>query len=173
MFKTGLQFSQITEKLDYTTEEELISVLIDPTTGEIINYSVFTPRNRITWNRYKHLDVPLLLGYQMGEGPWRLNVNGGVYINIESWQRGEILSPYTEELVNFTTAQPDAVEVFRRNVGLSAYASFAGTYQFADKMQLVIEPYYRHFLNAHTIESYGLDQRYRTFGVLTGVRFTL
>lgn len=170
--KSGLQFSQITERLSFTNNEELTSILINAV-GDTISNNVLVPRNRISWNRYKHIDIPVLVGYEMGDGPWRLSFSGGVYINIDSWQRGQFISPDSLGLVNFTTAQPDALEVFRRNVGLSVYASVGASYQFADKMQFLIEPHYRHFLRSHTIEEYGLEQRYKTFGIFAGVRFTL
>jgi len=171
MLRSGLQFSQITEKMDYTNDVEYTATITTAT--DTFSAPGLVPRYRVSWNRYKHIDIPLLVGYEMGDGPWRFNINGGVYVNIESWQRGQFMAPDSLDLVNFTTAQPNAYEAFRRNVGLSAYGSIAATYQFADKMHLVIEPHYRHFLKSHTIEDYGLDQRYKTFGVFAGVRFTL
>lgn len=171
MLRTGLQFSQITERLDFTNEQEASVIVISG--NDTIVQSSLVPRNRITWNRYKHIDIPLILGYEMGDGPWRFNVNGGVYVNVESWQRGQFMSPDSLDLVNFTTAEPGSYEAFRRNVGLSLYGSVGASYQFADKMQLLIEPHYRHFLKSHTIEEYALDQRYKSLGIFVGVRFTL
>jgi len=148
----GLEFSQITEKLDYVNDDVQTITVVFPV-DTIFNGTNMT----IVFDTTVHI----------------LGVNGGVFVNIDSWQRGQFLQPDTTDIVTFETGTPGAYDAFKTNVGLSLALSVSGTYEFADGMSLVIEPKYRHFLKPHTIESYELEQRYRTFGVYAGIRFRL
>lgn len=182
--RSGLLFSQITEKNDFKNQLDQTELYLVPTDTlylpgqtvylfDTLYVGITGQRERIVWNRYKHIDIPLILGYEWGKSNIKFNVNGGVYVNIDSWQRGQYADPVLNDLLEFTTGNAQAQEVYKRNVGLSLFGSVSANYCLNEKYQIILEPQFRHFLKSHSLDSYGLDQSYTTIGFFTGIRIKL
>ena len=181
MIKSGLQYSQINEKFSLRTENErrLITVVTirtiirspgdtlvvsDTSMVEQIGYRVKT-----THNKYRSLDVPLILGYEWGNEKWKGSINAGVILNIRSWQQGEMLdTSYTAVSFSKSSAQ-----TFKQNIGLGLYAGFSIIKPVADRIEIFAEPYFRYNISNMTQSKSLFNQRFHSAGINLGIRYKL
>ncbi|MFK7810686.1 MAG: hypothetical protein AB8F74_22955, partial [Saprospiraceae bacterium] len=124
-----------------------------------------------TTNKYRSVDVPLILGYEVSMKNFGLSINSGVFFNLSSSQEGTFLSPDFEP-IDFGENIVDGGEpAFHNSVNLSLYGSLAMYYIIDDHWQIMLEPQVRYFMDPITRSSYDLEQRYMTAGLITGLRY--
>ncbi|MEM8909712.1 MAG: hypothetical protein AAGD05_17825, partial [Bacteroidota bacterium] len=182
--RSGLVYSQITEVFEFADEDAIsvtttIEYTIDPINGDTISRNEVTtvqPGQRVktTYNKYRMLDIPIILGYEWYFKKFSLDVNAGAYFNMLFRQKGDILAPGTEpEPVSISSKNSNAYPAFRDRLGVSLYGSIGFNYNLNQDVQLLLEPNFRYQLKSITIEDYQLDQKYLNVGLLVGVRFRL
>ncbi len=182
MIKSGVQFSQINEKFSYKTENErrLTTVITirtiirspgdtvlirDTSTVEQIGYRVKT-----TYNRYRSIDIPVVIGYEWGNEKLRASVNAGVILNVHSWQRGEMLDTSLSTVsFNKTTGG----QVFKQNIGLGVYAGFSVFKKVGSNMEIFGEPYIRYNISNMTNDKNPFTQKFNVAGLNLGIRYKL
>ena len=162
--RTGLVYANVGELFKYVNVDA-----IEPTTGEVSLLEITKT------NRFQTFDVPVILGYEMDFKNFVLHVNTGAYINLLFEKKGFILSPdlnpvsldsrYAEEFGSYSP--------FRNHVGASLFGSIGINYKLSSHVQLIIEPHFKSNLRSITIDSYSLNQKYLTTGLITGLRFKL
>ncbi|MBK7124271.1 MAG: hypothetical protein IPH68_16755 [Chitinophagaceae bacterium] len=88
----GVNFSQINEKFTFN-EGNIIQVtyIINSNGDTIGSYSTTGTRYKTTINRYRSIDIPLVVGYELGNSRLRANINASAIINVYSWQNGDVL----------------------------------------------------------------------------------
>lgn len=170
--RTGLTYSQITEKFNFRQEhvEGTVEITIKDSAGNIIGTQIDTligTRIKTTYNRYHFIDVPVLLGYEIHGEKININLNAGAYFNVAFSQKGDILDP---DLIP-TKLSESGHPVFRDKVGVSIYGSVSLNYNLTDRIQILMEPHVRHYLNPITAENYPIEQKYTVFGVYAGMRY--
>jgi hypothetical protein len=181
LLKAGLQYSQINEKFTYRTENErrLTTVITirtvvrspgdtvmvrDTSTIEQIGYRVKT-----TYNRYRSIDVPLILAYEWGNDNFRAAVSGGVILNLYSWAKGESLdTSYVPVPFDKNSAQ-----TFKQNIGMGVYASLSLIKRISDKAELFAEPYARYNISNMTSNKSLYTQRFEVAGLNLGIRYKI
>lgn len=168
--RTGLVYNQTIERLQIDEEDSTIE------TFTVINGSTDTTRvvqtgRRIkkTYNRYRSFDIPLLLGYEVDSRNFIFNLNAGVYFNVLAKQKGEILSQANEPMF-INSNNPQRIQAFSKDLGISVYGSFGFNYKMRNGFQLLIEPNLRYQLKPITLEAYPLEQQYIHMGLLVGLR---
>ena len=173
-FKTGINFSQINEKFSYTAAHVVQNrFIVNSFTGDTTgNYAVTGTQYKSVYNHYRTVDVPLLVGYEMGNGKLHTNVNAGAIINCYSWQKGEILDA-NDKPVNITTGSTNSVYEFRNNIGIGFMAEVSFYYKLNGRFHLLAEPYYRYNITPVSKDNITLKQRYNTLGLRVGLRFDL
>ncbi|MEM9820657.1 MAG: hypothetical protein AAF985_06275 [Bacteroidota bacterium] len=184
--RSGLVYSQITEVFDYKNENEVrifvsVEYEIDPFSGDTLSSREVITREegtrlKTTYNKYRMLDIPLILGYEWYFKRFSLDVNAGVYFNVLFKQKGDILSPDTYPNlapVSISSDNPNAQPVFLDKLGVSVYGSLGLNYNLNQDLQLLIEPNFRYQVKSITLDDYILDQRYVIPGLLVGVRFRI
>jgi len=164
--RTGIVYTQINDILKTTHKEILIQL---NTAGDTLSYTEGTRDVNIR-NRYKMVDIPVLIGYEVPMKKFTLNVNGGVYVNIKSKQSGAFFSPLEDKVVYFTEGHPDNYDIFRNNVGLSMFFSLGFNFDLGEKTQLIVEPHTRFYPKSFTVKNYILNQKYLSTGVMIGLR---
>ncbi len=172
--KTGINFSQINEKFTYV-QDNLVQVtyIIDPQTGDTTgSYTITGSRKKVTNNRYRSLDIPLLLGYEFGNGKLHVNINAGAMVNIYSWQRGDVLDS-TYKPVNITTGKSASDYQFRSNIGVALSGGVAFYYKLNDYLHVMAEPYFRYNLRPMSKETLTLKQKYNALGMHVGLRLDI
>ncbi len=174
--RTGLQYNQFNEQFNYSeNREERITItnVYGPNgdfirTDTIVEKSVHHLRSN---NRYRTLDVPLLLGYELRRNKWTIAFNGGALINVLFSARGQFLAPDDRRPVSFSS-QPrdDSYQAYKTNIGLGWYASIGLHYQLRSDLQLLVEPHLRFTSQSITRHDYPLEQRYLSSGLSIGLR---
>ncbi len=173
--RSGLNYSAINEQLNFKIREEeklTITTKYD-VDGSIIGADTsiqVVGTYRIVNNRYTELDIPLLIGYEYVGDKISFSFNGGTFINMLSAQKGEFVSPNSEEPVSFSSSDPNSYRAFKNRVGLGFYGSMGIYLQVKDNFQVLLEPYAKWRPGSYTVDGYVLDQRFLTTGLFVGVR---
>lgn len=170
-FRTGVNFSQINEKFTYVQGNIVQLTYILNDAGDTIgSFSSTATRYKTTHNRYKTIDIPLLLGYEWGDGRLHANINAGLIVNVYSWQKGDVLD-VNYKPVSITTGESSSPYQFKSNIGLGFTGAASIYYKLTDRWQLLAEPYFRYNLSSVTKSDITLKQKFTTIGLRLGLRF--
>lgn len=174
----GLNYTQLNERFEYLneSEERIIITNVYGPDGGITGTDTLVEtgtRHKVTHNRYRLVDIPLIIGYERRFKKVGVSLNGGAYLNLLFRQKGDFLSPQDQQPVNFSSQNPNAFPAFRDRLGVSWYGSVGLTYDLAAGLQLLVEPHFRVNPRSFTHTDYPLTQRYVTTGMFVGVRKTL
>jgi hypothetical protein len=171
--RTGINYSQINEKFSVVLGNIVQVVYIINANGDTTgSYSTTGTRYKTNINRYKTIDVPLVFGYEMGNGRLHTNINAGVIINAYSWQKGEVLDNANKP-VSITTGKSNSPYQFKTNIGLGFIAGVSVYYKLNERLHLLAEPYFRYNLSPMSKENLTLKQKYNTAGLRIGLRLDL
>ncbi len=183
--RTGINYSQINEKFNFEKGGIIQYVYtIDQATGDTIgSYSITGTRYKTTFNRYRTIDVPLQIGYEMGNGRLHANLSAGAMINLYSWQRGDVLDTSLAP-VNITSGKSSSPYGFKTNIGVGFIAGASFYYKLStntdaenakliDRMHLLFEPYFRYSFRPMSKENFTLTQKYSTAGFRLGIRIDI
>ena len=148
----GLTYTEIRNRLEYER--------IAPSGPELVRGS----------NRFRMLDVPLLLTYRLPGRKLRLALNAGPTINIVTGVGGKYLDPAR-------TAPADLARdgEYRSSVGVGLTSSLTATYLIGRgrNTQLLLEPFFTAYPGSFTRAGARLSERYWLAGLQLGVRRAL
>jgi len=171
MLKTGLNYSLLTEKFDFIQGNIINIIYVTDAAGDTIgSYQSTSARHKITYNKYRTVDVPLLAGYEMQKGRWNFSFSGGLVINLYSWNRGEVLDRSLQPVTINSGETPNPYQL-KTNIGMGLQAGAGVYYGVGQKMKLFAEPYFRYNLSSMTQSEIILKQRFHTAGIRMGLRF--
>ncbi len=171
--RTGINYSQINEKFTFVQGNIVTVTYIINANGDTTGSYVTTgTRYKTTHNKYRSVDVPLLVGYEMGNGRLHANVNAGVVVNVYSWQKGEVLDTAYQP-VNITTGKGNSPYQFKTNAGLGFMGGVSVYYKLNDNVHLMAEPYFRYNFKQMNKDNLTLKQKYNTVGLRVGLRVDL
>ncbi|MBK7869845.1 MAG: hypothetical protein IPJ74_03715 [Saprospiraceae bacterium] len=174
--RTGVNYSEINERFEHTIENEVRTIItnIYGQNGEIIGTDTTIETNSrqvVANNRYRTLDIPLLLGYEVSSKNLTLTLNGGAYVNVMFKPNGEFISPEDNRPISFSNDNnAEAYPAFRENLGIGWYGSLGVQYRISPRMQLLVEPHVKAYPRSFTREDFMIDQKYLTAGVFVGIR---
>lgn len=169
----GVNFSQINEKFTFNQGNIIQVTYITNANGDTVgSYITKGSRYKTTNNRYRTIDIPIMIGYELGNGKLHLNINAGPVINIYSWQKGDVLDA-SGNPVNITTGKNSSPYQFKTNAGVGFIGAVSVYYKLNDKVHIMAEPYFRYNLSSMNKESITLKQKYHTAGLRLGMRFDL
>ncbi len=168
--RTGIVYNRTLERFNLEKEGDtrIVQIVQAGTMDTITTIETGTTILR-SYNRYHSIDIPLLLGYEIDLGKFNFSINSGVYFNIFARQKGKILSQ-SDEPEFITSNNPQRINAFEKDLGISIYGSVGLTYQIRSNLQLLVEPNLRYQLKPITLETYPLEQQYINVGLLLGVR---
>lgn len=174
-FRIGATYSQINERFRYLNESEIRTIITDiyDQNGNIIGTDtslVLGTRYKVSQNKYRMLDVPVIFGYQFNRKSVRVSVNAGMLVNLIFRQKGDLLSPVDLKPVSIDSGTLDAYPAFKQQAGLGWYGSLGLEYKLGSDLYLMVEPYVKSFPRSLTIDQYGVQQKYLHAGVFVGVR---
>lgn len=169
----GLNFSQVNEKFSYLQANVVQVVYVINTNGDTTDtYYVRSSRYKTSSNRYRTIDIPLTVGYEMGNGKFHANINTGVVINVYSWQDGETLDNNFMP-VSITTGKENNPYQYKTNVGLGFIGAASLYYKLNSRLHLMAEPYFRYNFSAMNKEAITLQEKFTTIGLRLGIRVDL
>ena len=182
--RTGLNYSQVNEKFSYVNPNELkfITVITRRVVvrsagdtlyfNDTLQYQQTGTHVKTTYNHYRNVDIPLVMGYEVGNGKIHANINAGVIINLYSWYKGDVLDT-SYQPISITTGKGSPIYQYKTNIGVGFLGSVSLYYKITDKMHIVLEPYIRYNLSPMSKENLNLQQKDHTIGLRTGLRFDL
>lgn len=169
----GLNYSQINEKFTYVQGNVINIIYIINANGDTTgSYTTTGTRYKTTHNKYRSVDVPLLIGYEMGNGRLHTNINAGPVINIYSWQKGEVLGTDGKP-VSITTGKSSPAYGFKTNAGIGFMGAVSFYYKLNDRYHILAEPYFRYNFSQMNNEAQTFRQKYNTLGLRLGIRMDI
>lgn len=170
-FRTGFNYSQINERFRYVNSNTVqMNYEIDPYSGDTLAVTRVTgTRYKTTYNRFRSLDIPLLLGYEMGTGRLHVNLNAGLLVNIYNWQKGDVLDT-SYHPVSITTGKGNAQYMYKTNAGLGFTGGASVYYRLTDRYHLLAEPYFRYHFAPISNSALSLQEKFTTLGIRLGLR---
>lgn len=171
--RAGINYSQLTEKFTYSQGNIIQIVYIINNNGDTIgSYNTTGKRYKTTFNQYRSLDIPIAIGYELGNSRWHANINAGVAVNIYSWQKGEVLDTAYQPVL-ITTGKNSSPYQFKTNAGIGFIGGVSVYYKLNDKLHFMAEPYFRYNLSPFTKHEITLKQKNHILGLRLGIRFDL
>lgn len=171
--RTGATFSQINEKFSFNQGNVVqITYIINNNGDTIGSYTTTGTRYKTTINRYRSVDIPLVIGYEVGNGKLHANINAGAVVNIYSWQKGDVLDP-SGNPVSITTGKGSSPYQFKTNAGVGFIGAVSVYYKLNNRLHLMAEPYFRYNLSQMNKQDITLKQKYHTAGLRLGIRLDL
>ncbi len=170
-FRTGFNYSQVNEKFKYEQGNIIQVVYVTNAAGDTTgSYTTTSTRYKTTFNKYRTLDIPLIIGFEMGNGRLHTNINAGAIINLYSWQKGDLLDKSLQP-VNITTGGTKSPYQFKNNIGVGFMGAVSFYYKLNDRFHLLAEPYFRYNFSPVSKSDLTLKQKYNTAGLRLGLRF--
>lgn len=169
----GVNYSQTNEKFTFA-QGNLVQVtyIINASGDTVGSYITTGTRYKTTINKYRSIDVPIVVGYELGNGKLHANINAGAVINIYSWQKGEVLDTALNP-VSITTGKGSSPYQFKTNTGVGFIGAVSVYYKLNDRIHVMAEPYFRYNFSPLNKESITLKQKYHSAGLRLGVRLDL
>jgi hypothetical protein len=177
----GLSFTQLGEKFDYfdpNAQQTILNLIpVDTIFGpppannitiiwDTLSIEYIGERTVVQHNKYRFLDIPLTVGYEIESEKFILNINAGVMINLLFTQRGKILSP-DEDVVYLQDGMENSYDAYRTNAGFSLIGSLGMAYKLEPDIHLLLEPHVRY--NIKSLDNGANPVEHRM--ALTGLRF--
>ncbi len=171
--RAGLNFSQVNEKFAYAQGNVVQIVYVINNQGDTTDsYYVRGTRYKNSYNRYRTIDVPLVVGYEMGNGNFHANINAGVIVNLYSWQKGETIDNNGSP-VSITTGKDDNPYQYKTNIGVGFTSAISLYYKLSDRFHVLAEPYFRYNFSPMNKEALSIQERFTTIGLRLGIRMDI
>lgn len=182
---TGLNYSQINEKFEYTDpESSKIRIVIVKDyiyeNGRVVDSivkqeEVLVPgSSKLTiYNKFRTLDLPILGRYTLlANRHLSLSAVAGIYVNIASFEKGTIISETTHKPVELTrNDNEEGSTVYKNQIGMSLYGSLSLAYHITSTVDMLVEPYARIQPQSVTVATYPLYQKFNIYGLNLGLRY--
>jgi len=169
-FRTGINYSQINEKFKFAQGNIIQVVYVIDNNGDTTgSYTTTGTRYKTTYNKFRTIDLPILVGYELGNGRLHANINAGVVVNLYSWQNGDVLDTAYQP-VSITTGKNTSPYQFKTNVGIGFMGAVSVYYKITDRLHILAEPYYRYNFSPASKSDLTLKQKYNTMGLRLGLR---
>ena len=176
----GLQMTQLNEAFETsgtriefdTIPDGLYGFYINPNGNTLPVYDQIINSKEISFakktiNRYRMLDIPVLLGYHFQKEKWSLGVQAGIVANLRLKTKGDML----DESENILDLGAEQNTIFRSNIGLSYYLGGSGRIFITRHLQVSINPFLRVFPKSFTQSDFSLKQKYQLIGGSVGVSY--
>jgi hypothetical protein len=172
--RAGINYSQINEKFSFIKDNVVQQVyVISPAGDTTDSYYVRGTRYKTSYNHYRTLDVPVVIGYELGNGRLHANINAGVMVNVYSWQKGETLDNNYQPVSITTGKEDNNLYGYKTNLGLGFTGAVSVYYKLNHRFHVMAEPYFRYNLSPMNNEGLSLQEKFTTMGMRLGVRLDL
>jgi opacity protein-like surface antigen len=182
LFRTGIQYAQINERFAMRLENERRTITVITTRplvrapGDTIYVSDTSTMQQIgyltrkTQNRYRSIEIPLILGYEWGNEQIKFSINAGVIATATSWYSGEILDT-TNQIVALSSKGQSSI--YQQQIGLSGFGSIRISKPIRPGLEVYAEPFFRTTFSSMQIRQPAFTQRFSSTGIQLGVKWKL
>lgn len=172
-FKTGVNFSQVFERFKSVKGQVTQNVYITNNSGDTTGtYVVTGTQYKENTNKYTRVDIPIMMGYELGNGDLHANINAGVALNIYSKRKGLVLDANGNS-VDLSNKSASSAYQYKTNAGVSFMAATSLYYRLNDQLQALAEPYVQLSLTPNTKNDISLKEKNNTVGLRLGFRVDL
>jgi hypothetical protein len=182
--RSGLSYTELGEKFEFfdpsADRTRLVQVIIDtipigPDLLRIVRDSVWvTEKGQRTIeypNRYRFVDIPFMIGYEVENKDLILGINGGVLFNLALAQKGKFMNASgSPVLIDNKDSQQS---IYKSNAGISLIASVNAGYKLSEDIQVFVEPQLRYFLKPLNVSGYNIEHDVFTASMQFGIRMGL
>ena len=178
--KTGVQYSRIARKFNLTSDLVTIDtvhgiqrIYVNNNTNDTIYeygpipVTTTTSYNKVTYNYFHLMDIPLLVGYTYNHENWSFGAEAGAIFNLSVKTKGEIFADSQTEFYNMTD---DPSGWFKESVGVSFTASINAAYHLNDNFQIYLAPTAR-LESVFSTDANPIEQKHGALGVNIGARY--
>lgn len=159
--RAGLDYEHLTQRFvfvdkrykreTYTTNTQLVNGQWVTVTDTLVEFGI---SSQTIYNRYRRLDIPLMIGMEMRSGRSGLSVQAGASFNLAFVPSGAILSPSNQKM----SLNANARQLFKVNAGLSAATSAQCFFYINPNLRAFAELAYRQPLAPVTQPIYPVQQ---------------
>ena len=179
--RTGLNYAHLVEKLAFTRDSvtgSTTTITIDTVFNPDGSFSITRDTSnvvtsgrleKVKYNHFTTLQIPIVLGYEHRTKDWTFHLNGGVLMNIYLNRRGEILDQ-ADRPVDISSSS-GSFDAFKDGWDMILFGSLGANYRISDRLHAVIEPSFRYTLNPITTVNYPLEQKYIILNLNFGLRY--
>lgn len=177
VIKTGLQYSQVNEKFNYTKKNATRTVAVvtrrtlpdangvERTVLDTSKLIQVGSQYKLNYNHYKSLDLPLIIGYQTAGERFKASFNTGIILNIKTTYQGDILDP------SLNAVDINSNNFYKSSTGVSLYLGLGLSSKLNNNFQLFTEPYLRYRLTNMTGAYQPFSQKINVGGLSLGLRY--
>ncbi|HAK13078.1 MAG TPA: hypothetical protein DCO78_14955 [Chitinophagaceae bacterium] len=182
LIRTGIQYAQINERFAMRLENERRTITVVTTRplvrapGDTIYVSDTSTMQQIgyltrkTQNRYRSIEIPLILGYEWGNEQVKFSINAGIIATATSWYSGEILDT-TNQIVALSSKGQSSI--YQQQIGLSGFGSIRISKPIRPGLEIYAEPFFRTNFSSMQIRQPAFTQRFSSTGIQLGVKWKL
>jgi hypothetical protein len=182
LIRTGIQYAQINERFAMRLENERRIITVITTRplvrapGDTIYVSDTSSMQQIgyltrkTQNRYRSIEIPLILGYEWGNELIKFSINAGVIATATSWYSGEILDT-TNQIVALSSKGQSSI--YQQQIGLSGFGSIRISKPIRPGVEIYAEPFFRTNFSSMQIRQPAFTQRFSATGIQFGLKWKL
>ena len=175
--KTGLQYSEVNEKFNYTEKNatRTVPVVLQRTLTDangiertVLDTSTLIQvgsQYKLNYNHYKSLDIPVLIGYQTAGDRFNASINTGVILNIKTNYKGDILD------ASLNAVDINSNNFYKSNTGVSLYLGLGLSTKLNNNFQLFTEPFLKYRLSNMTGAHQPFTQKINVGGLSLGLRY--
>jgi opacity protein-like surface antigen len=175
--KTGLQYSEVNEKFNYTEKNatRTVPVVLQRTLTDangiertVLDTSTLIQvgsQYKLNYNHYKSLDIPVLIGYQTAGDRFNASINTGVILNIKTNYKGDILD------ASLNAVDINSNNFYKSNTGVSLYLGLGLSTKLNTNFQLFTEPFLKYRLSNMTGAHQPFTQKINVGGLSLGLRY--
>ncbi|MFT5913313.1 MAG: opacity protein-like surface antigen [Paraglaciecola sp.] len=175
---SGINYTQINEKFEYKVNEVTVDSIVGieafyrNVNGDTIAIMGMIPETTTAnihkrhFNKYRMIDIPILLGYRKRLGDFSIGAQAGVFVNLKLQTSGRFFNNETQ------TIDIDKADIFKTKVGLSYYLGATVDYHLTENWSVSAAPFVRHLPSNFAKASYGLEQKYTLYGLNVGLRYS-
>lgn len=171
--RTGINYSGVNEQFRAVNGQVTRNVYITNVGGDTIGTSTVTgTQYKVSTNKYRSIDIPLVVGYELGNGRLHANVNAGALVNIHSRYTGYV-ADNNGNPVDISSGKSASVYSYKTNAGISLTGGLSVYYQLNNKLHVLAEPYIKYGLSSVTKPDLTLKEKRHAAGFRVGLRMDL
>ncbi|MBK6701909.1 MAG: hypothetical protein IPG55_18915 [Saprospiraceae bacterium] len=172
--RTGVNFSTIKERFEFIKERQTKTLVRKDAQGvpiDTITEETIIPGH--IYNKYRFVDIPITIGYEINLADFKFAVNGGVGINVTTNHEGSVYAPDIMKLLSLKQEDEAVASIYKKNVGFSIIGSFGLNYKINDRFMILAEPSIRYYVGSIAESSYALTHKYMQVGLIAGIRYRI
>lgn len=172
--RTGVNFSTIKERFEFVKERQTKTLVRKDAQGvpiDTITEETIIPGH--IYNKYRFVDIPITIGYEINLADFKFAVNGGVGINVTTNHTGSVYAPDIMKLLSLKQENEAIASIYKKNVGFSIIGSFGLNYKINDRFMILAEPSIRYYVGSIAESSYSLTHKYMQVGLIAGIRYRI